>query len=269
MPLYKYTSTSFINHLPSRTIRFSPPSSFNDPFDGIPPAKAILSSPAYENARKQILPFDADQLTQQDDLRAGVQVAEGILKNLATHRYRDRLIADADSSFRILCLTKADPQSEAAALMWGHYATHTDSNGITHPHAGIALEFEASHPWLAEHRTRRDRDYAEVEYRSHRAQIETDGRKSLFIKSTLWAYEQEVRLVRHIKEDANDLIDPARTLARYPAAMLNAIYIGLRGAPDLEKRIAEKLSEEPELRHVKVRRITGIDPDTFNLLIQE
>lgn len=269
MPLYKYTSTAFIEHLLDCTIRFSPPGEFNDPFDGIPQAKAILNSSAYVKARKQFLPFDENQLKQDSDLRARVQIADDILEKKTLYGYRDRLIDTLDSDFRILCLTKTAPQSEAAALMWGHYATHTETDtkgkSRTRSHAGIALEFDETHPWFTEHRTRRDRAYDEVEYRSLRAEIETDGRKSLFVKSPPWAYEQEVRLVRCIKDSANDLITPDKILAAYPPEILKAIYIGLKGAPDLEKRIAEKLSKTPDLKYVKVRRITGIDPNGFNL----
>ena len=258
MPLYKYTSTAFIEYLQNCTIRFSPPCEFNDPFDGIPQAKAILGGEAYVKMCKQFFHAHRDQLNQDDKLPA-----EQFLGRFAKNEYRDRLIAKRNSDFRILCLTKADPQSEAAALMWGHYATHTDLNGKTRPHAGIALQFDETHSWFEEHRTRRDRNYGEVEYRAQRAEIKTDDRKSLFVKSTLWAYEKEVRLVRCIKDGANDLTASDKSLAKYPPDMLKAIYIGLRGAPDLENTIAEKLSKNPDLKHVRVLKITNIDPDDF------
>lgn len=93
--------------------------------------------------------------------------------------------------------------------------------------------------------------------------METDKKDVLFVKSELWKYEQEVRLVRYVGKDANDLMDPNRSIATYPPSMLRRVFVGLNASPGLETTIAASLATNPALSHVKVLRVKAIDPDEF------
>ena len=261
MPLYKYMSARAVDFLASCTLRFSPPSDFNDPFDGVPTAAAIVQSPALRELIGYNLDFPADQLAADPELAAGVPIAQKMMEDIARRGYRDRLIDDRNKNFRVLCLSKAAPDSNSAALMWGHYAQ--DPLNGNKPHAGLALEFDETNPWFASHLGRDDRHYKAVEYRSRRASLSADGTDVLFVKSNLWAYEQEVRLVRYVGASANDLAGADNSIATYPPEMLKTIFIGLYARKGIEAEVGAQLARNAALSHVKVSRILAIDPDEF------
>lgn len=253
MSLYKYTSTRVIDHLAACTIRFSPPSDFNDPFDGVPATGSIQVDSGFSPA----------ELAADPQLAAGHKLMEQVAQDMFQGGYRDKLIADLNKNFRVLCLSKAAPDSAGAALMWGHYAQDNKSK----PHAGLVLEFDESHPWFAAHTGRVDRAYQAVLYRTTRGSLGSDQRNVLFVKSDLWNYEQEVRLVRSIASSANELAGADRSIAIYPPDMLRQIYIGLYARPGIEAEIAAKLATNSALSHVRVRRITAIAPNDFKFSI--
>jgi len=265
MALYKYTSTKALAHLGACTLRFSPASDFNDPFDGVPSASSILNHPGLKKLIAVHATFPADQLANDPQLAAGAALGKKRIEDSALGVYRDKLVKDLNEKFRVLCLSKAAPDSDGACLMWGHYAQDPDNNNK--PHGGLVLEFDETHPWFAEHSGRSDRLYGPVVYRTTRGTLEADKKDVLFVKSKLWEYEQEVRLVRYVGYGANDLADPNRSIATYPTPMLQKIFVGLYARPGLEAEVAAKLATNPALAHVQVRRLKAIDPDEFKFEI--
>ncbi len=259
MALYKYTSTRLLPHLAQCTLRFSPQSKFNDPFDSVPDTEALTRNPAYQRLIAPFAAAAAAKSKRSSKAAAGAKVALEIIASVAKPKYVARNVADLEN-FRILCLSKAPPDSSGAALMWGHYALDVVDNK---PHAGLALEFDETNPWFAAHLGRIDRFYEPVEYRTTRPSLSSDGRRVFVIKSKLWEYEQEIRLVRFIGKNANDLTGPDKSDANYPPGMLTAVYVGIFANPTLTVRVKAELAKNPALAHVKVHKITAIAPDHF------
>ena len=265
MPLFKYTSAKAADYLATCTLRFSPPGDFNDPFDGVAITAPILDSPAYKKAEADHLGFTAAQLAADSQLAAGVAIGRKILEEKVREGYRDELISDLNRNFRVLCLSKASPDSAGAALMWGHYAQ--DPDRANKPHAGLVLEFDDSNPWFADHRGRADRAMAPVIYRATRPSIATDQRDVIFVKSALWRYEEEVRLVRSIGQSTNDLADPGTSIAQFPPQMLKTVYVGLYATSALLEKVKAVVAGVAQLSHVRVLKITAIDADEYKLAV--
>ncbi len=266
MPLFKYAPATAIDYFNPCTLRFSPPGEFNDPFDGVSSAAPILQSAAFKQMVADHLSFTPAQLADPE-LAAGVAVAQRIVEDKTLEGYRDKLLADLNKNFRVLCLSKASPESLGAALMWGHYAQ--DPSRRNKPHAGIALEFDDSDPWFKDHLSRPDRAMQSVNYRSTRPVIDTDKRAVLFVKSAPWQYEEEVRLVRSIGSGANDLSGSDQSIAYYPPRMLKVVYIGLYADPSLADTLKARLALNPDLRHVVIRHVAAIDPRDYKLRITD
>jgi hypothetical protein len=263
MALFKYTSTNIVPHLSQCTLRFSPQEEFNDPFDAVPNTEELIKGDAQKQLQAILPEFTADELADPQ-LAEGVRIAREMIEKKAKALYSRRLVSDLQH-FRILCLSKVSPDSPAAALMWGHYAQ--DPANRNRPHGGLVLEFDDGNPWFASHSGRSDRLIGEVEYRTNRPSIAKDQRGVLLIKSHFWKYEEEVRLVRFVAGNDNELTGPNRTVAAFPPEMLKTIYVGIYARTSLLDEIKAELSKNRALAHVKVRRIGSIHPDDFRFEI--
>lgn len=254
MPLYKYTRAANAGYVARCTLCFSPPSKFNDPFDGLPDTAALEALPDYHTLKAQweglatVDPAD-------EQLARGAALAGKLIEKLAKAALIKKQLDDLDSNFRVLCLSRAEPESMGAALMMGHYA---DS------HQGFAYELDENHPWFVEHMPARHphRDIRNVEYRDHRANLDRDGKQGLFVKSPLWSYEKEVRLIRFIGKGANDLADPNSTIASYPPEMLRAVVIGCLAEKATIDLVITQLKSRADLAHVRLERLLR-HPDEY------
>ncbi|MBI2517251.1 MAG: DUF2971 domain-containing protein [Opitutae bacterium] len=254
MSLYKYTRPANARFLAPCTLRFSPASEFNDPFDGLPDTAALTTMPEYQRIKNEwegLAMHDPSDL----ELARGAAMAGELIEQKAKTGMIKRLLADLNQNFRILCLSHASPESMGAALMFGHYADN---------HKGFAYEFDEHHPWFAEHEARRNpsREIGPVVYRQHRATVVGDGRQGLFVKSSLWWYEEEFRLVRYIGAGANGLSGADHSIARFPPDMLTAILVGCMAEVATVDELKKQLASRPELAHVRLERMIP-HPDAF------
>lgn len=156
MSFYKFTRPGTVRYVAACTLRFSPACEFNDPFDGLPDTAALMAMPAYQQLKEEWT--DLAKLDPAiPDLSRGAALAGELIEKKAKAAMSDHLLADLNQNFRILCLSRAAPESMGAALMFGHYADN---------HQGFAYEFNEEHPWFAEHEARRNptREIGSVEY---------------------------------------------------------------------------------------------------------
>lgn len=174
MPLYKYvTDSTAVRIFSERTIRFTQPCAFNDPFEFLPQFirqeenlwhiegrfTFSLNSPH----RKGIEVNDCAELTEANNDEAARFLVEELSKHVG-----------------VLCLTK-NPNN---LLMWAHYC---------YEHRGAVIEFDEDHPFFS--------NTFPVLYAEKRPVYnlsdfieKTVPLSDFYVKSDKWKYEQEVRI---------------------------------------------------------------------------
>ncbi len=255
MPLYKYTSARNARYIGSCSLRFSPPGAFNDPFDCLPDLSAVHAMPGYHALLAQV---KAETIRHTKTQKAAAKLEAKLWKERfgpqLRRGYEQRLLNDRNN-FRVLCLTQCRPTSTGAALMMGHYSDLQK---------GFAYEFDDGYAWFQAHSEKQNphRAFRKVLYRGSRAAVLGDGRNGLFIKSTPWRYEKEVRLLRAVINGANGLGGVGRDIAQYPADMLRSITLGYASNRRTLGVVRRQLKGNPALSHVKLFKLE-LDPYRF------
>lgn len=219
--------------LANRTLRWSSPLLFNDPFDvprelssGITAQQLVKASAGYIAQLLQSPPLDTSDLSPKlrllvETVRKGVEpkLMKQLLSGLEETAEQCRPTGEAMDEFRriwdqsvpnlrILCFT----ESPAHAAMWFHYAER---------YAGVVLEFRCNEhtdsPWLVA----RQVEYPEVKPAVYTAEgwaqllsLRTDVAAQRIIdvatytKASDWAYEKEWRMVTYKRpEDTGHYTD--------------------------------------------------------------
>lgn len=254
MALFKYASPERIDVLERLRIRFTSGDEFNDPFE-ITPSARFMDNPEY---------FDRF-VTRYADRQASREIAEGkILREKREERIaglKVKLSSDFKSNllgikgaalgamrtrfkdYRILCLSRVNPEDPAALLLWGHY---------TAGHAGLVFEFAQDHEWILAHDSRTGdlRDMGEVEYRTERPLLEESAvrRNCYLTKSKHWEYEHEHRLIRSNSDRELD----ALSLAPFPGSLILSVTLGANVTDETHEKVVEILNGNRALAHVKV-----------------
>jgi len=144
----------------------------------------------------------------------------------------------------IFCLTE-DP---VHMVMWSHYASQ---------HSGVVLEFDENHSWFNEKMTPSDdlRHLVQVSYLQHpqpRTWKQVNGTDMLYTKNAEWAYEQEWRIIRPLKDGTE--VSPGKFCFDVPATAVRSIIFGCRTTPALEAEIRAAVAANPALSHVRFKR---------------
>jgi len=174
MPLFKYVRPERLDILENSRIGFSPPASFNDPFECLPSASLVdepgwlkyLQARYFEKERAEehiraaiekrpvriLRPSAPEMLVDEiNRLRPGIKrVAMGTMDR---HR----------NGFRICCLSAVAPEMLEGLLLWAHY---------TDQHKGFVIEFDSEHPWF-ENFASDSRGF--VQYASQRCECRSEG----------------------------------------------------------------------------------------------
>ena len=283
MNLFKYCSpqTGRII-LEKQTLRFSPVSAFNDPFDSLA-GTGILDTPEFRQ-----------QLIDGRGTMAGKDLASAIAEN------RPRLfqaIRRRRAEFRILCLSLVPPDHEKALLLWGHYtgndgetaaedkSAHSDCVLGDQPggeqrrtgdkdisaHAGFVLEFDGAHAWFRNQPFARAVAYPESLER-HSATFDPSSmdfritEECVFTKSHCWKYEGEYRLLRARNEQDLDS-SSCDSLLKFPSELLVSITFGLNTPTETQEEIRGICSKK--YQGAQFRKVTEIDPSKFRLIIED
>jgi len=190
MILYKYLTLEGLEAcIQNRTLKFSAPHTFNDPFDFSASPHGLCSHPHWEKTMS-----NPDRLFM----------------------YRRQL--------GVLCLTRNPLNS----LMWSHYGDkHTGAViGIETEYCGLECSEDNLIPALS----------GSVQYHSRRPDVSSDILPSVeflsatnrqllerlfLIKAAHWAYEEEVRVVRKLKNISNYELIPFN-----PVHGIAEIYVG-------------------------------------------
>jgi len=253
--LFKYCRPDLITIIENLKIRFSPPSVFNDPFDGISDT-AVMENRKWVEMIAREMGFEWPLM--KEAIRAACQDERG---KAVMVRIQKRIL---NESLRILCLSRVPPDDPNALLLWGHYATKE------YGHDGFVIELDEFHPWIAKHRQNLEKyDAGDVDYREQRATwhgLEPE-RDTYFTKSRHWKYEKEYRLVRRADDPDLDK-SPTDALAPFEPGILKSITLGDGASPETEDKLKQIVRGNPALAGLKLRR-AEIHEDKYQLRLRE
>lgn len=163
--------------LRNHRIYCSNPADFNDPWDCKPYfAPALLDDPDNQAATAESL--IATQLggPKGDIMDQLLRTDADLLKRLI-HQFSQEQIDFITKRWGVYCLSP-DP---SLTLMWSHYSRN---------HKGICLEFGTDSKFRAASKVRYQKDYPRLLLHDMDSRLQM-----LLIKSDVWAYEQEFRLI--------------------------------------------------------------------------
>jgi len=178
MALYKYVTAGTAVRILKGSIRFTQPGAFNDPFELLP--QFLISTELDEVERNFRFCMHSPRRTGLDRKRK--VSAEAIQGDFQARK----IVASLNDKVGILCLSK----NHESLLMWAHYADE---------YAGAVVEFDESHeffqgPISVKYQTRRPvydlKDFYDC----------TIPLADLCVKSNVWSYEREVRLIRALAD---------------------------------------------------------------------
>ncbi len=268
MRLYKYCTPERIEVLRSCMIRFTPPQSFNDPFEMLPYleqlfdegrlAEVLESSVCDSNFadsvraawRKNFL-FDAATDEQLNtSAKALFPHLKPIVKSIVSC-FADGALPHVQSGMRaglrnlgILCLS----ESFDNLLMWGHYTMN---------HKGIVIEFNPHHSFFHQQRTEEDdlRYLRKVKYSESRPLLtlsDLSFEDMCLTKSLEWKYEQEWRMMVSLADAENvlNINDEDIHLFRVPRQCITGVILGCRVTAEYRKQIVSTLNSHSDYAHV-------------------
>jgi hypothetical protein len=248
MIIYKYLQPARIDVLRNRSIRFTQPAGFNDPFEFRPCIQALASDDELRShVEKHFEHLVNEELAKygtlidflpQDELRSLLLKGKASLPTL--FRFLEpgviqKLSLAIDEFFNrnvgVLCLSEA----RDSILMWGHY---------TENHSGFVVGFDSETSFFSKRRSNTD-DFGflcPVHYTKQRPRVtlaDTTSVEWFQSKSDEWSYEKEWRILRVLSE-ADCRIEQSPLpicLFRFEPDAVREIAIGMRAAPSLRAEI--------------------------------
>lgn len=266
MKLYKYLHPDRIDVLKNRSIRFSPPNAFNDPFE----FKPVISNIASDEYVNDYVKVNLGSIVESElskipkhvrDLIPSSKVqefSESYFKNnplqfnTLMDEAKDKLSTVLSLKFNELIGVLSLTEKPDNLLMWSHYAES---------HTGYCISFNSNHSFFNRKRSEKDEFYhlRKVEYLTHRPSkhlVDMNGTDIFLLKSDVWEYEQEWRMCAFLP-DADTIINsivPAVHLFNFPVDAIDEIIIGVNADSSLIEGIKGVIVDSPELSHIKVKQ---------------
>lgn len=278
MPLYKYVTEDRIDILTNGMIRFSQPSSFNDPFEFKPHISSLgdrdYIEEFFHNNSHEILLEQFNELP--DIIKDQVSFSDiekiandknllEVLTTITSHMpssFENSIHDSLDKKIGILCL--AESVSPDNLLMWSHYSNS---------HQGFAIEFNKEHSFFDQRITSNDeiRHLTEVTYsqaRPNLALANIDGIHQFFIKSKEWAYENEWRMIFSLDKSDKTISNTENSiyLFKFPQSAIKSITFGCKTNEYFKKQVSNLITNQTELQHIKIYE-AKIDRVDFKLNI--
>lgn len=182
-PIYKFTNTKWAKEiLTERTLKFTNPKCFNDPFDCNP---AILKFTKTEESYKELI--DSLKLVVGSRFEKRKLLNELFSSSEEFNELYEGVVNDKINRTRVTCFSKMFESN----LMWSHYGDE---------HKGVCLEFNSSlkstdifeniEVDMITNVNYEGTDYIDYNINKREAIIELFSRKS-----NDWKYEEEVRII--------------------------------------------------------------------------
>lgn len=156
--------------------------------------------------------------------------------------------------------------------MWAHYSAN---------HTGIVIEFDLEHPFFTGRRSASDdlSGLHPVVYSTSRPTLkeikslmhEGNGWVPLFFsKNQTWAYEEEWRVVQHLKTADKVIDNPAANihLFQLPAACIKGIVLGCQMPDENRQKVREFLRADGRYEHTTLS-VTCMSASSYDLEIAE
>lgn len=276
MRLFKYLHPDRTDVLKNAKIRYSSPSTLNDPFEvkpfltGIAPNKLLESG--LNSHLSELLVAEYEKLPREFRRKISIdkfkQTANNQMPKMHEYMYEAqqeilpliqmKMDKVFDEMFGILCLT----ESPKNLLMWAHYA---DS------HQGFVIEFDSDHPYFDRRLTSEDdfRCLKKVIYRKNRPNIDLSEIKNIepfLTKGEEWGYETEWRIMDNLQK-ASEIIGEGVNgihLFNFPKSIVKAVIMGCKMSETKKLEIKNILSSSIEYANVKFVQ-TQIDQSKYAL----
>ncbi len=260
MRLFKYAPPERVDVLQRQRIRFTPPTEFNDPFEGLPDTSLVKGKGYLENMRIMIQTMVlldpkntllSDKWEEEIERKADAQMRQDLSSWKRGMLHYSKMLY---SSLRILSLSRVKPSDPSSLLLWGHY---------TSMHRGLVFEFDGNHEWFQRPLRLKRRRAANscllpavglVRYRVKRLRSSRNPGSSpvtlAFTKSRHWAYEKEFRYV----DDVDNIIgiNKHTGMFKFPPSSLLSVTLGMRVSDQTEEAVKKALGR-PTMAHVKLR----------------
>lgn len=204
----------------NRDIMFTNPKSFNDPFDCFPVLKLKPFKDLKSNNPYMYSALGLDRLKGAERILA----VEKMYNRMRSRIKSGDFISDLFSQASVLSLSKI-PDS---VLMWSHYAQH---------HRGAVVEFkipinrarffnhEYSHADLISLDVKYEKNRPIMVFDGSPASRETILDQMFLVKSEVWAYEQESRVIKN---------EGGQGVFSFESDLLNSIILGARNESQVE-----------------------------------
>lgn len=237
--LFKYLPYERIDVIVNQRIRFTQPSSLNDPFEEF---KLVSANAAKSNLikwfEKKAKKFELRHPEMTPDERAQFsQLKRDLLLKMDTTlsplSIGKEVMKLVNPSIGVLSLSRTNTSS----LMWSHYAS---------AYSGYVIGFDEQNPFFSLPTVGGEPSSPrEVRYSSERVIVDAESadyyERLLCQKPAEWSYEEEVRCFRAFMgfEHAAGSDSQGNTvfLSDFPAEMISALYVGHRASPETREAL--------------------------------
>jgi hypothetical protein len=218
VPFFKYMG-EYASHkfLEEQTVRFCPPSEYNDPFELAPEIRLK------EELSQSNINISISLVGGKPNFEA-YEIPKSELLDYQYYTNTDLLVM-INNAIGSSCFSYSTTSIPVNLLMWAHYAES---------HKGISIQLKESSPLINE--------LSPVVYRKSRPII--DGRflsengiicmKDLYIKSEHWAYESEYRLSKRFN-DCNE-VSAGIFVSKIPAEHIERVVLGVNASQKLRAK---------------------------------
>lgn len=272
--MYKYNAPNNFKHIfENKTVRFTQPAFFNDPFECRPVVKSLTTRQFAENrfeadyqkllreALKKI-PKTRRKEKRVEMLSQRAEYKEKVVQIMMNDRASSK---DVESKIHfmlndllgIFCLSI----HECEPLMWAHYGKD---------HQGFLIEFDPENDFFFDQKSKSDdlRYLEQVTYIESRIHytLDTLTVDSLFRhKSNKWEYEGEFRMVKALKDlDYNE--EKKSYTEPFPFSAVKRVVFGINCSPaDLEKYSNIIRNEH---KHIKLQQAV-LSEDAFEIFYDD
>lgn len=245
--LYKYLPDSRLDVLENLQIRFSQPSSLNDPFESLP---LLDLSGEIQNQLQSIEDGIEDlwnKTPPEEQTEKNLAIKERVKERLKSctremlspHELGKDISKRLSRSFGILSLSRTDTN----LLLWSHYASD---------HAGYLIGLDSNQPYFRRKASSgeetRPRKVTYTTQRSKLSPNDPDYYEKLFCEKPIdWAYEEEERIFAYflgqeppgpIDEYGNEVY-----LSNLPPELIKRVVIGARMKPVNVAKIKSSISK--------------------------
>lgn len=224
MPLYKYVTATTLDYILNGSIRFTQPGGFNDPFE----LALEVFNPNYNEGDQVQLQFD---VLSQESLIDSYHLEPDFRHENCNDIFSRELVNNLNKEIGILCLSK----NADSHLMWAHYADE---------YSGAVIEFDENHEYfsgLTKVRYEKERPIIHMDYFLNNKTIPISN---LCVKSDIWGYEKEYRLIRSLR-DCKKNKAKAKTFDIYtnsiPLDAIKAVTLGERCPPESIRRTYHRI----------------------------